>query len=97
MSHDPTARIVDIIAECQQIPVDAITLESRFDALKIDSLDAVGIIAEVENAFDIEVPHERMFAVRSVRDLVALVAAAVANAPAPTAAMTTAAVPPPVS
>lgn len=77
MSTDLTARVLAIIAECQHLPPDAVTLDSSFDELQIDSLGAVAIVAEVETAFDIEVPNERVLAIRSVRDIVAAVASLV--------------------
>jgi acyl carrier protein len=74
MSHDDlTARVLSIIAEAQQLPPEAVTLDSTFDELQIDSLGAVGILSEMESAFDIEVPNQLVLKIRTIREVVGAV------------------------
>ena len=48
-----------------------IDLDSRFDELGIDSLDAIEIMFELEERFAVAVPTEAIKAMRTVRDVVA--------------------------
>ncbi|HET8548982.1 MAG TPA: acyl carrier protein [Bryobacteraceae bacterium] len=73
MPDDLTERVIRVIADTQKIPVESITPDSSFEALKIDSLDAINILFALENEFDISIPDDDARAVRSLTDLVALV------------------------
>jgi acyl carrier protein len=70
MTSDITARVLRIIAKNQRKEVSQVTTESSFEELNIDSMDAVNIVFEIENEFDINVPDEEMKNIRSVRDIV---------------------------
>lgn len=65
-----TGRVLGIIAANQKKDIALVTTESSFEELGIDSMDAVNIVFELENAFDIHVPDEEMKNIRSVRDIV---------------------------
>lgn len=65
-----TARVLGIIAANQKKDIALVTTDSTFEELSIDSMDAVNIVFELENAFDINVPDEEMKNIRSVRDIV---------------------------
>jgi acyl carrier protein len=73
MPDDLTDRVIRIIAATQKIPVESIDPDSSFEALKIDSLDAINILFALENEFNINIPDDQARAVRSLADLVALV------------------------
>jgi acyl carrier protein len=63
--------ITDIIAKTCTIERDRITLESTLKDLGVHSLDAVQVLFEIEDRFDISVPErEDQFSVGTVRDLV---------------------------
>lgn len=47
--------------------------DDRFEDLGIDSLDAVGIIADLEDEFEVEVPDADLRGIRTVGDAVAVV------------------------
>ena len=65
-----TQRVLRIIAGNQKKDISLVTVDSSFEELGIDSMDAVNIVFEIENAFDIHVPDEEMKNIRSVRDIV---------------------------
>lgn len=82
-----TARILRIIAETQRKDPAAVTVDSSFEELGIDSMDGVNIVFALENEFDVNVPDEEVKNIRSVRDMVEgvrqLVAAKAAKPDAP--------------
>jgi acyl carrier protein len=69
-------RVTSVIAAVKRIPEERITLESTFEELGIDSLDGVEIVSELEEEFDISIPNEVAFEMRSVRDVVESLASA---------------------
>lgn len=77
-------RVLRIIADNQKKDPASVTVESTFEELGLDSMDAVNIVFTVENEFNVNVPDEEMKNIRSVRDIVEgvqkLVAAKAANA-----------------
>jgi acyl carrier protein len=64
------AKVIAVIAHTQRIPVESISLNSTFEDLKIDSLDGINIVFELEKAFAIEIPDEGVQHLRSVSETV---------------------------
>ncbi len=71
-----TERVIAAIAAVKRIPEERISLASTFEELGIDSLDGVEIVSELEEEFDISIPNEVAFEMRSVRDVVESLASA---------------------
>ena len=69
-TDEVTGRVLQIIATNQRKDISLVTIESSFEELGIDSMDAVNIVFELENAFNIQVPDDEMKNIRSVRDIV---------------------------
>jgi acyl carrier protein len=65
-----SARVVSVIATVKGVEPDSITLDKTFEELAIDSLDAVEIMFEIEEEFDLEISDEKAREVRSVGDIV---------------------------
>jgi acyl carrier protein len=82
--EEVSARVLRIIADNQRKDVSLVTIDSSFDELGIDSMDAVNIVFALENEFNINVPDEEMKNIRSVRDIVEGVQKLVAALPPPT-------------
>lgn len=76
-----TSRVLRIIADNQRKDVSLVTIDSGFEELGIDSMDAVNIVFALENEFNINVPDEEMKNIRSVRDIVDGVNKLVASKP----------------
>ena len=65
-----TRSVIAAIAKVRELDEKDITLESTFDELKVDSLDAMEIIFEVEEDLDFKVPTEQMTDLETVKDVV---------------------------
>jgi acyl carrier protein len=86
MSDDLIQRVLKAIATSKRIPLETVTIDSSFEQLGIDSMDAVEILFALENEFDINIPDDPGRSVRDIRQmcegverLVAAKAAAPAN------------------
>jgi acyl carrier protein len=85
-SEELTQRVLKAIATSKRIPLEQVTIDSDFEQLNIDSMDAVEILFALENEFDINIPDDEVREVRNVRQMVEGVAklvAAKAAAPQP--------------
>ena len=69
MSDELIERVRKVIATSKRIPVDRVTIDSAFEDLGIDSMDAVEILFALENEFDITIPDEEVKTVRNVRQM----------------------------
>ena len=58
------------IANQKQIDVDEIALDSSLESLGVSSLDAITIIYEIEEVYNIEVPTEQLDDLQSVQEIV---------------------------
>jgi acyl carrier protein len=67
------SKVMAVIAKSQRMPVETVTLDSTFEELKIDSLDGINIVFELESEFGIDIPEEGTH-LRSVRETVAGIA-----------------------
>jgi len=74
MSDELTQRVLKTIATSKRLAPEAVTIDSEFQALNIDSMDAVEILFALEGEFDINIPDEEVRTVKNVRDMVAGVA-----------------------
>jgi acyl carrier protein len=70
MPDDITQRVIQVIAKTQHLPADQIKPESTFEELKIDSLDGINIVFNLENEFDVTIPDEAAKTIRGVPDVV---------------------------
>jgi len=63
--------IFDIIAKTCSVDRDRITLDSTLKDLDVHSLDAVQVLFEIEDKFDVSVPErEDQYSAGTVRDLI---------------------------
>jgi acyl carrier protein len=87
MSDDLIQRVLKSIATSKRVPLETVTIDSSFEQLNIDSMDAVEILFALENEFDINIPDEEVRSVRNVRQMCEgvekLVAAKAAGTPKP--------------
>jgi acyl carrier protein len=70
MPQELIDRILKVIATSKRIPPEQVTIESEFQELGIDSMDAVEILFALENEFDISIPDEEVRHVRNIRQMV---------------------------
>ena len=69
MSDDLVQRVLQVIATSKRIPRETVTIDSEFQQLGIDSMDAVEILFALENEFDITIPDDDVRTVRNVRQM----------------------------
>ena len=69
--------IIAIISEVAEVPVDRIGENTKMEELGVDSLDALRIISSVEKKYQIEVDEADIGTVRTVSDIINLVAVSV--------------------
>jgi acyl carrier protein len=69
MSEELIERVRKAIATSKRIPEEQVTIDSTFEELGIDSMDAVEILFALENEFDISIPDEEVKTVRDVRQM----------------------------
>jgi acyl carrier protein len=64
-------QVVDIIAQKKKIAPETLTLDTTFQELGIDSLDAIDLLFTFEDTFKISIPDDvarQMKAIRSVTE-----------------------------
>ena len=66
MIFDEVAQVIAKVAHCK---IDDITPDSELAALGIDSLKAITVLFELEEAFDIEIPNEVIPSIVTVNDI----------------------------
>ncbi len=69
MSDELIERVIKAIAKTKRIPVESVTIDSSFADLGIDSMDAVEVLFELENEFDINIPDDEVRSVRGIRQM----------------------------
>jgi len=67
--------VFEIIAKQKRISPEQVTIDSTFQELGLDSLDAVNILFEVEGEFNISISDEQARQIKDVRQMVEGVAA----------------------
>lgn len=63
-------RVMRAIAETTHTPIEELTPDASFEELGMTSLDALAIVAELEEEFGIEIANEEALALRTVRQAV---------------------------
>lgn len=72
MSMNTKERVLNVIHEHTNVSV---SVDDSFDDLGVDYLDEVEILISLEIEFDIELPDEEYFEVKTVKELIALITA----------------------
>jgi len=62
--------VIDGIARQKSLDASAISVGSSLADLGVTSLDAISILYEIEERFDVEVPNEALEGLYTVRDIV---------------------------
>ena len=70
MTSDIEKAVVAAIAKQKQISNDIISPVSSLQELGVSSLDAITIVYEIEELFDVEVPNEELESLLTVKDIV---------------------------
>ena len=64
-------RIKELVVQEMNIPAEKVSLESRIaEDLGADSIDAIELIMEVEDEFEIEIDDDSAMGIKTIGDLV---------------------------
>jgi acyl carrier protein len=66
-----TAKVISEIAAVKKIPVESITINSTFEELSMDSLDAMNLLFSLEEQLGVSIPDEAANSIKDVRSAVA--------------------------
>jgi len=67
---DIESRIIELVAKSKNLPTSAVTMDSTFDELQVDSLDKINLSFAVEEMFGIEIPDDSLNSLKTVGDVV---------------------------
>ena len=70
MADDVEQRVIDLIARKKKLDAATVTLDSTFEQLGVDSLDAADLLFTFEDDFKIVVPDEVATSMKNVRQVV---------------------------
>ena len=70
MADDLEQRVIDLIARKKKLDPSTVTLDSTFEQLSVDSLDAADLLFTFEDDFKIVVPDEVATSMKNVRQVV---------------------------
>ncbi len=71
MDEALAAKVISEIAAVKRIPVESVTLDSTFEELAMDSLDAMNLLFALEEHLGISIPDEAANSIKDVRSTVA--------------------------
>jgi acyl carrier protein len=63
-------RVIRVIAANKKMAPEDLSPASRFEDLKMDSLDALNMIFALEEEFDIDIPNEEAAKMKSVEEAI---------------------------
>src|SRR5689334_15541369 len=69
-ASDLTQRVVTLISETQEIPIENILLDVPFEKIGLTSLNAMSIVFEIENEFGISIRDDEAAKITNVRQVV---------------------------
>lgn len=75
-------RVLRAVASSQHVSAERLTPETTFEELGMTSLDALALIADLEEEFGVEIPNEEALSLCNVRQAVECVRALTATAEA---------------
>ena len=63
-------RVIRVIAKNKKMAPAELSPATRFDELKMDSLDALNMIFSLEEEFDIDIPNEEAAKMKSIEEAI---------------------------
>ena len=63
-------KIAELIATTADVPLEKVTLESQFQDLGMDSLDALALISDLEEEYGIKIPNQEILKIKTVGEAV---------------------------
>ncbi len=70
MNEDTAKKTIAIVADYKEMSEEEISVETTLAELEMDSLDALNLVFELEEAFDVEIPDDKAFEMKTIGDMV---------------------------
>jgi len=70
MSEEVFNRIKDLIVTKKGVDAEKVNIDSSFEELGMDSLDAVELVADMEEIFNVNIPNTDLQNFKSIRQAV---------------------------
>jgi len=70
MKDQIAQRVIGVIASYAELETGQVSLTTSFEDLGFDSLDALSLVTELEDEFDISISDDEVFAISTVHDAV---------------------------
>lgn len=70
MNSDIAEKTISAIAEFKEIDKETISVDTKLEELEMDSLDALNLVFELEEEFNISIPDEQAFEMKTVGEMV---------------------------
>jgi len=70
MSKDTAKRTIAVVAEFKEMSEDEISLDTSLEKMEMDSLDALSLVFELEEEFDIMIPDDKAFEMKTIGEMV---------------------------
>jgi len=71
MNTETTKKTIAIVAEFKEMNQEDLSPETTIEELGMDSLDALNLVFELEEAFDIMIPDEEAFEMKTIGEMIA--------------------------
>ena len=68
-----TEQVVSALAKVKHIPRETITPDGTLESLKLDSLDTITLLFELEEGLGVTIPDDRVRNLRTVGDVIDIV------------------------
>jgi len=73
MSDAVTEQVVSALAKVKHIPRETITPDGTLESLKLDSLDTITLLFELEEGLGVTIPDDRVRSLRTVGDVIDII------------------------
>ena len=70
MKDQIVQRVIGVIASYAELETGQVSLNTSFEDLGFDSLDALSLITELEDEFDISISDDEVYSIATVHDAV---------------------------
>ena len=70
MADAVTEKVLKAIASVKKIPVERVNAGQSLEELGVDSLDAVTMVFDLEEVFQISIPDDKVRSLRTVQDII---------------------------
>lgn len=70
MNPEISEKTISVIAAFKEIDKETISVDTKLEDLEMDSLDALNLVFELEEAFNISIPDEQAFETKTVGSMI---------------------------